>query len=110
VFVIATSPHAVTKIKGSEVDALLKWKASFDNQSKTLISSWIGNNPCSSWEGITCDYESKSVNKVNLTNIGLKGTLQTSKSQFLITSENTHLSFNKQLLLRSCSTPYWSNV
>ncbi|RHN78472.1 putative protein kinase RLK-Pelle-LRR-XI-1 family [Medicago truncatula] len=75
VFVIATSPHAATKIQGSEADALLKWKASLDNHSRAFLSSWIGNNPCG-WEGITCDYESKSINKVNLTNIGLNGTLQ----------------------------------
>ncbi|CAI8605235.1 unnamed protein product [Vicia faba] len=54
-----------------EADALLKWKESFDNHSKLLLSSWIGNNPCG-WEGITCDHESKSINQVNLTNIGLK--------------------------------------
>ncbi|RHN78465.1 putative leucine-rich repeat-containing, plant-type, leucine-rich repeat domain, L [Medicago truncatula] len=79
VFVIATStsPHAARKNQGSEVDALLKWKASLDNHSRALLSSWIGNNPCSSWEGITCDYQSKSINMINLTNIGLKGTLQT---------------------------------
>ncbi|CAJ2674004.1 unnamed protein product [Trifolium pratense] len=74
-FVMATSPHATTRIQGSsEVDALLKWKASLDNNSKTLLSSWniIGNKHCN-WVGITCDDESKSIYKVNLTNIGLKG-------------------------------------
>ncbi|KEH15981.1 LRR receptor-like kinase family protein [Medicago truncatula] len=76
VFVIATSPHATTKIQGSEVDVLLKWKASFDNHSRALLSSWIGNDPCSSWEGITCCDDSKSICKLNLTNIGLKGMLQ----------------------------------
>ncbi|XP_039690381.1 MDIS1-interacting receptor like kinase 2 isoform X1 [Medicago truncatula] len=77
VFVIATStsPHAARKNQGSEVDALLKWKASLDNHSRALLSSWIGNNPCSSWEGITCDYQSKSINMINLTNIGLKGSI-----------------------------------
>ncbi|XP_039690376.1 MDIS1-interacting receptor like kinase 2 isoform X3 [Medicago truncatula] len=75
VFVMIKSPHAATKIKGREAESLLKWKESFDNQSKALLSSWIGNNPCSSWEGITCDDDSKSINKVNLTNIGLKGSI-----------------------------------
>ncbi|XP_045831365.1 MDIS1-interacting receptor like kinase 2-like [Trifolium pratense] len=74
-FVMATSAHATTNIQGSGVDALLKWKSSLENNSKTLLSSWnIGNNPCS-WEGITCDDESKSISKINLTNIGLKGML-----------------------------------
>ncbi|CAJ2674006.1 unnamed protein product [Trifolium pratense] len=73
---MATSAHATTKIQGSEVDALLKWKASLENNSKTLLSSWnIGNNLCG-WEGITCDDESKFISKINLTNIGLKGMLQ----------------------------------
>jgi hypothetical protein len=53
----------------------LKWKASFDNQSKALLSSWnIGNKHCN-WMGITCD-ESKSICDVNLADIRLRGTLQ----------------------------------
>jgi len=72
---MVASPHAAAKHEGSDADALLKWKSSFDNQSKALLSSWYGNNPCS-WEGITCDDNSKSIYKVNLTNIGLRGTLQ----------------------------------
>ncbi|MCI92136.1 receptor protein kinase-like protein, partial [Trifolium medium] len=53
--------HAATKVQSSEADALLKWKASLDNQSKALLSSWnIGNNPCG-WEGIACDDETKSI-------------------------------------------------
>jgi hypothetical protein len=74
---MAISSHGSEKlIQGSEVKALLKWKASFDNQSKALLSSWnIDNKPCN-WVGITCDDESKSIYKVNLANIGLKGTLQ----------------------------------
>ncbi|GAU34739.1 hypothetical protein TSUD_17120 [Trifolium subterraneum] len=76
-FVMATSSHSTEKIQGSdEANALLKWKASFDNQSKALLSSWnIGNNHCN-WMGITCDVESKSIYKVNLVNIGLKGRLR----------------------------------
>ncbi|RHN78406.1 putative non-specific serine/threonine protein kinase [Medicago truncatula] len=80
VFVMVTSPHADAKNQGNEADALLKWKASFDKQSKEILSSWIGNNPCSSiglsWEGIICDNNSKSINKIDLTSFELKGTLQ----------------------------------
>ncbi|GAU34734.1 hypothetical protein TSUD_17070 [Trifolium subterraneum] len=79
---MATSLHAATENQGSEADVLLKWKASLDNESKPLLSSWIRNNPCGGWKGITCD-ESKSVYK---------------------------FSFKKQLLLRSCSTPYRGDV
>ncbi|XP_058728335.1 MDIS1-interacting receptor like kinase 2-like [Vicia villosa] len=75
-FVMATTPHVSAKIQRSEANAMLKWKESFDNQSKALLSSWIGNNPCSSWKGITCDNESTSIYKINLTNIGVRGTLQ----------------------------------
>jgi hypothetical protein len=75
VFVMVTSPHASAEIQGSEANALLKWKSSFDNKSQALLSSWIGNNPCS-WEGITCDDNSTSIYEVNLANIGLRGMLQ----------------------------------
>jgi uncharacterized membrane protein affecting hemolysin expression len=46
VFIMGTSLHDANQ--GSELaDALLKWKASFDNQSKALLSSWnIGNKHC----------------------------------------------------------------
>ncbi|XP_058752070.1 MDIS1-interacting receptor like kinase 2-like [Vicia villosa] len=73
-FVNTTSP-VPHHIQGSEADALLKWKATLDNNSQPLLSSWIGDNPCGC-EGITCDHQSKSIYKVNLTGIGLKGTLQ----------------------------------
>jgi len=73
--VMATSLHASAKIQSSEANALLKWKESFDNQSKALLSSWFGNKPCN-WMGITCDVESKSIYNLHLANIGLKDTLQ----------------------------------
>jgi hypothetical protein len=73
VFVLVTSPHASAEIQGSEANALLKWKSSFDNQSRASLSSLI--NPCS-WEGITCDDNSTSIYEVNLANIGLRGMLQ----------------------------------
>ncbi|KAL5172063.1 MDIS1-interacting receptor like kinase 2 [Glycine soja] len=58
----------------SEANALLKWKSSLDNQSHASLSSWSGNNPCI-WLGIACD-EFNSVSNINLTNVGLRGTLQ----------------------------------
>jgi hypothetical protein len=62
-------------LQSREANALLKWKASLDNQSQALLSSWSGNNSCS-WLGTTCDEDSMSVYKVNLTYMGLKGTLE----------------------------------
>ena len=80
-FLISSSLHAAgssmtasAATQGSEANALLKWKASFDKQSQALLSSWNGSSPCH-WAGITCD-ESKSVSEVNLTSFELRGTLQ----------------------------------
>ncbi|ESW12370.1 hypothetical protein PHAVU_008G106500 [Phaseolus vulgaris] len=77
--VMANSLHAALSsslsLQHTEANALLKWKASLDKQSQTLLSSWDGNTSCS-WLGISCDY-SGSVSNINLTNIGLSGTLQT---------------------------------
>ncbi|XP_047151308.1 MDIS1-interacting receptor like kinase 2-like [Vigna umbellata] len=59
----------------SEANALLKWKGSLDSHSQSSLASWNGTNPCI-WRGIECD-DSLSVSHINLTRVGLKGTLQT---------------------------------
>ncbi|KAK8509227.1 hypothetical protein V6N13_062283 [Hibiscus sabdariffa] len=56
-----------------EADALLKWKASLDDQTQSFLSSWDGNGHCN-WTGIICD-KSTSVSRLNLSSSGLKGTL-----------------------------------
>ena len=57
-----------------ETEALLKWKASLDNQSQSHLSSWVGGgNPCK-WVGIVCD-ESGSLTGLHLSSFGLIGTL-----------------------------------
>ncbi|XP_044511510.1 MDIS1-interacting receptor like kinase 2-like [Mangifera indica] len=67
-----------------EANALLKWKASFTNQTQSRLTSWtllspIAANskplttPCS-WLGISCNL-ARSVIKINLTSFGLNGTL-----------------------------------
>ena len=57
-----------------ETEALLKWKASLDNQSQSQLSSWGGGgNPCK-WVGIVCD-ESGSLTGLHLSSFGLIGTL-----------------------------------
>ncbi|KAL4382444.1 hypothetical protein AHAS_Ahas04G0234100 [Arachis hypogaea] len=59
-----------------EANALLKWKASLDNQSKLTLSSWKnGTSPCR-WKGIHCD-KSRSITTMSLENFGLQGTLHT---------------------------------
>ncbi|KAK8991611.1 hypothetical protein V6N11_062616 [Hibiscus sabdariffa] len=56
-----------------EADALLKWKATLDEQTQSFLSSWDGNGHCN-WTGIICD-KSISVSHLNLSSSGLKGTL-----------------------------------
>ncbi|KAK9992256.1 hypothetical protein SO802_027241 [Lithocarpus litseifolius] len=56
-----------------EAEALLNWKASLDNQNKSLLSSWVGDRPCINWVGITCDDLELGVTRLNLSSFGLKG-------------------------------------
>ena len=49
-----------------EAEALLNWKASLDNQNKSLLSSWVGDRPCINWVGITCDDLELGVTRLNL--------------------------------------------
>ncbi|XP_058007305.1 probable leucine-rich repeat receptor-like protein kinase At1g35710 isoform X2 [Hevea brasiliensis] len=65
-----------------EAEALLRWKASLDNQSQALLFSWTtGEAPCN-WSGIQCN-KAGSVAYVSLTNSGLKGTLESLIITFL---------------------------
>ncbi|XP_021812864.1 MDIS1-interacting receptor like kinase 2-like [Prunus avium] len=62
-----------------EAEALLKWKASFQNLTKNNLTSWVYNSkgntiPCNVWTGISCN-TAASVNRINLTNSGIQGTL-----------------------------------
>jgi len=56
-----------------EAMALLGWKATLENQSQSLLSSWLGTNHCI-WPGIGCN-KASHVTHVNLTGFGLRGTL-----------------------------------
>ncbi|XP_047151307.1 MDIS1-interacting receptor like kinase 2-like [Vigna umbellata] len=71
----AFSHYDAASSSDSEANALLKWKGSLDSHSQSSLSSWNGTNPCI-WRGIECD-DSHSVSHLNLTRVGLKGTLQT---------------------------------
>ncbi|KAF3435015.1 hypothetical protein FNV43_RR22102 [Rhamnella rubrinervis] len=58
-----------------ESEALLKWKTSLEIESQPLLSSWaISRSPCN-WFGIVCHLGSSVVTNINLTSIGLRGTL-----------------------------------
>ncbi|GLT63591.1 hypothetical protein SLA2020_361470 [Shorea laevis] len=51
-----------------------------------LAESWIGNDPCNSWGGITCN-SNGSITVVNFTNLGLSGTISSNFS--MLTSLTT---------------------
>ncbi|XP_030922918.1 receptor-like protein 35 [Quercus lobata] len=70
-----TSSVAATAEVGKafeEAEALLNWKASLDNQNKSLLSSWVGDRPCINWVGITCDDMELGVTRLILSSFGLK--------------------------------------
>ena len=69
-----SSPTSLFGNNNTEAVALLQWKASLDNQSQSLLSSWVGISPCINWIGITCD-NSGSVTNLTLESFGLRGTL-----------------------------------
>ncbi|XP_054820630.1 uncharacterized protein LOC129319546 [Prosopis cineraria] len=73
-FITFSSSHvsSSTTSPNSEANALLKWKASFDNKSQALLSSWSGNTSHPyNWVGITCD-EFNSISNISLQNHGLR--------------------------------------
>ena len=71
----ATAPgDEATLTRGKEAETLLKWKASLDNRSQTLLSSlWVGGSHCN-WVGITCDKAGRITN-LTIAEYGLRGTL-----------------------------------
>ncbi|XP_022764187.1 MDIS1-interacting receptor like kinase 2-like [Durio zibethinus] len=79
--VFASSSSIAALTRGKEAEALLKWKASLDNNTRTLLSSlWVGDSHCS-WVGITCD-KAESITNLSLPDYGLKGTLHSLKFLF----------------------------
>ncbi|XP_074282111.1 receptor-like protein EIX2 [Silene latifolia] len=53
------------RCKKHELDALLKFKQSFIQDPKKLLSSWVGED-CCQWHGVTCDNVTHNVVKLNL--------------------------------------------
>ncbi|KAM3342533.1 hypothetical protein P3S68_027499 [Capsicum galapagoense] len=57
-----------------EATALLKWKATFRNQNNLLLASWtLSTDACRDWNGIICF--NGRINRWNITNVGVTGTL-----------------------------------
>ncbi|GAB4853225.1 hypothetical protein Ancab_017413 [Ancistrocladus abbreviatus] len=62
-----------------EAEALIQWKTSLHSQNQSFLSSWMlhsnsSTSPCH-WLGVGCDANG-SVTRLNLTNVGLTGTLR----------------------------------
>lgn len=77
----------------TEVTALLLFLDGV-NYPSSLLNSWVGNNPCDSWQGITCDTQQRSVIAINLPKSQLMGTISpslgnlTSLSKLVLSGNN----------------------
>ncbi|XP_050227874.1 receptor protein kinase TMK1-like [Mercurialis annua] len=74
----ASNPFCLTTVGVScapEVMALIEFLDGLSYPAR-LVSSWIGNDPCSSWIGVTC--ESNKVYSIALSNQNLSGILSPS--------------------------------
>ncbi|CAK9134684.1 unnamed protein product [Ilex paraguariensis] len=69
----AASANYAQVAEGKEDAALLTWKATLDNQSQSLLSSWGGHSPCN-WDGIGCNKAGR-ITHIDLKGYGLKGKL-----------------------------------
>ncbi|KAI3927277.1 hypothetical protein MKW92_033909 [Papaver armeniacum] len=82
-----------------EVAALLKWKSSLINQNHSLLTSWKMNStasttcPCE-WYGIHCNNEG-GVAELNVTGLGLRGTLHDFNFSSFSNLVSLDLSLNK---------------
>ncbi|XP_052180171.1 MDIS1-interacting receptor like kinase 2-like isoform X1 [Diospyros lotus] len=75
--VVASSSYTTAaSLSNDEAAALLRWKASLQNQSQSLLPSWdVGSNHSyCNWAGIACDNTSR-ITHIVLNSIGLTGTL-----------------------------------
>nr|KJB73167.1 hypothetical protein B456_011G218900 [Gossypium raimondii] len=76
IFVFFHACSSSSSITSMEAETLLKWKASLDNTTQTLLSSlWVGSSHCN-WVGITCN-NAGSVTNLSLAeyDLRLRGTL-----------------------------------
>ncbi|CAL5339407.1 unnamed protein product [Camellia sinensis] len=72
----------ITSASVKEANALITWKATLQSTNLSLLTSWVlpphdnistSATPCR-WFGVTCNFDG-SVNRLNLTNSSLNGTL-----------------------------------
>ncbi|KAJ0640933.1 putative protein kinase RLK-Pelle-LRR-XI-1 family [Helianthus annuus] len=74
------APSLATATPTVVASALLKWKTSLDKQSQSVLSSWVGSNPCNNnWTGVGCNNATAGVESVvtsiKIQNVNLTGTL-----------------------------------
>ncbi|PIA34002.1 hypothetical protein AQUCO_03900114v1 [Aquilegia coerulea] len=81
IFTTTTTPF-------EEAKALLKWKNSLDGEVHSNLSSWVlrsssnYSSHCNTWNGISCN-EMGMIVKLNISSMGLRGTLQNFPFSFL---------------------------
>lgn len=94
----------------TEAEALLKWKASIQNQTLDNLSTWTyfprknatnflrkpkaNASPCKTWTGISCNAAGSIIN-INLTTSGIQGTLHEFSFLSFPNLEYLDLSMNK---------------
>ncbi|KAF3647211.1 putative leucine-rich repeat receptor-like protein kinase-like [Capsicum annuum] len=77
-----------------EATALLKWKATFHNQNNSLLDSWtLITDACRDWYGIICF--NGRINRLNIANVGVTGTLYDFPFSSLPFLEYVDLSMNQ---------------
>ncbi|PHT50679.1 hypothetical protein CQW23_10426 [Capsicum baccatum] len=77
-----------------EATALLKWKATFHNQNNSLLASWtLITDACRDWYGIICF--NGRINRLNIANVGVTGTLYDFPFSSLPFLEYVDLSMNQ---------------
>ncbi|KAL5707789.1 hypothetical protein ACHQM5_018650 [Ranunculus cassubicifolius] len=86
-----------------EAESLLRWKHSLFGGSSSILSSWSyppsnghatnASSHCTSWLGVSCN-ENNRIVRLNLTNLGLSGTLQDFPFPFLSNLLDFDISLN----------------
>ncbi|XP_042504826.1 MDIS1-interacting receptor like kinase 2-like [Macadamia integrifolia] len=83
-FLTSSNSYALNSISTEQADALLKWKATLNNQSQSVLHSWtlqlhpnttnssLQSDPWCSWIGIACN-QWGSITDINLPSMGLQG-------------------------------------
>lgn len=73
----ASASSSINEQEKLEAESLLKWKTSLENETQSLLSSWSpSKTPCKYWVGIGCSSNGSSIiTHINLTSMGLTGTL-----------------------------------